>query len=145
VGFREITMRWSDISFRPPNRMLRQFAGLWIVFFGLMAFWQGYLHERTTLGWVLAALAITVGPLGLAWPQAVRWVYVAWMVLAFPIGWTISNGILALLFFVMFTPVALVFRLMGRDALGLKPKPDAATYWVEKPIITDPRRYLYQS
>jgi hypothetical protein len=95
--------------------------------------------------WVFAALAVTVGPLGLLWPQTVRWVYVAWMVLAFPIGWTISTVILALMFFLVFTPVALVFRLKGRDALGLKPKPDAATYWVDKPVITDPRRYLYQS
>jgi hypothetical protein len=141
----EIPMRWSDISFRPPDRMLRQYAGLWTVFFSAMAVWQGYLRGDETLGWVFAALAVTVGPLGVLWPQAVRWLYVAWMVLAFPIGWTISNVILALMFFLVFTPVALVFRLRGRDALGLKPKPGAATYWVDKPVITDPRRYLYQS
>ena len=27
-------MNWSDVTKPPSNRMLRQFAGLWIVFFG---------------------------------------------------------------------------------------------------------------
>ena len=42
------------------------------------------------------------------------------MIAAFPIGWTISRLMLAALFYLVFTPMALVFRLMGRDALHLR-------------------------
>ena len=34
-------MQWSDIQFDPPRKTLRQFAGLWLVFFGGLALWQG--------------------------------------------------------------------------------------------------------
>ena len=46
-----------------------------------------------------------------------RLIYVGWMVLAFPIGWTVSQVMLALMFFGLFTPIGLVFRLIGRDPL----------------------------
>ena len=37
-------MHWSDIQFDPPRKTLRQFAGLWLVFFGGMALWQGLVR-----------------------------------------------------------------------------------------------------
>ena len=42
-------MRWSDIQFNPPRKTLRQFAGLWLVFFGGMALWQALVRGRTGL------------------------------------------------------------------------------------------------
>ena len=33
-------MQWSDIQFSPPRKTLRQFAGLWMAFFGGFALWQ---------------------------------------------------------------------------------------------------------
>ena len=36
------------------------------------------------------------------------------MIVAFPIGWAVSHIMLAALFYGLFTPVALVFRTIGR-------------------------------
>jgi len=36
------------------------------------------------------------------------------------------------LFFVVITPYALVLRLTGRDALRLRPRKDADTYWIDR-------------
>ena len=58
-------MRWSDIPFDPPRKTLRQFAGLWLVFFGGMALWQALVKGHTSLGLSLAALALMVGLAGL--------------------------------------------------------------------------------
>ena len=85
-----------------------------------------------------------VGPLGLVVPRAVRPIFVAWMVLAFPIGWAISNVVLVALFYGLFTPIGALFRLIGRDPLRLRPQPAGATYWVEKPQAEDARRYFQQ-
>ena len=41
------SMQWSDIQFDPPRKTLRQFAGLWLVFFGGMAIWQALVRGRT--------------------------------------------------------------------------------------------------
>ena len=65
------------------------------------------------------------------------------MIAAFPIGWTVSQFMLLVLFYVVFTPVALVFRLMRRDALGLRRR-DAASYWAVKPGAARAEDYFRQ-
>jgi hypothetical protein len=135
-------MQWSDIPRSPDSKTLRQFSAIWVVFFGGMAVYQYFAKGHATAAAVIALLACTVGPLGLVRPQAVKWIYVGWMMLAFPIGWTISTLMLGLLYYGIFTPLGVVFRARGRDLLGLKPHPDKPTYWHPKPAVTDPRRYL---
>ena len=129
-------MQWSDLPLNPSTRTLRQFAGLWILFMGGLALWQYTVHARTGLAVVLAVLAVTVGPVGLAFPRLVRPVFVTWLTLAFPIGWVVSRIILMILFWGVITPIAVVMRLSGRDVLGLRRRPGTATYWTtkERPI-----------
>ena len=130
--------------FAPTDRMLRQFAGLWIIFFLAIAARQEFQHHRHTPAIVLAILAVTLGPLGMIWPRIIRPVFVAWMALAYPVGWVLSRTVLGVVFFGLFTPVAWVFRLIGRDALGLKPRPAAVTYWSDKLGATSQSQYLRQ-
>jgi hypothetical protein len=139
-----LSMRWSDIQFDPPRKMLRQFAGLWLLFFGGMALWEILGRGRSGFGAILAVLAVTIGPLGLIRPEWVRFIYVGWMILAFPIGWTVSQIILAAMFFGLFTPIGLVFRLLGRDTLQRTHRPELESYWQPKPASTDLRRYFKQ-
>jgi hypothetical protein len=137
-------MRWSDIPFDPPRTTLRQFAWLWLAFFGGMALWQAVVKANTGLGLTLAVLALIVGSLGLSRPECVRYIYVGWMVLAFPIGWTVSQVMLALMFFGLFTPFGLVFHLIGRDPLQRTRRSDRNSYWETKPTPTDLKRYFKQ-
>ena len=110
-------MQWSDIQFRPPEKSLRQFAWLWLACFGGLAAWEGIVRAHTNLAVMLAVLALSVGPVGIIRPRTLRPIYVGWMVLAFPIGWTVSQVILALMFYGLFTPIGLIFRVIGRDPL----------------------------
>jgi hypothetical protein len=135
-------MNWSDIPRDPPPRMLRQFAGLWLAFFGIAACWQWLLRGRMCMAFALVGLAVAVGLPGLVWPRSVRPVFVGWMVAAFPLGWLVSRVLIAALYFTVFTPISLVFRLTGRDALALRRNLDRTTYWTPRPTTIDPRRYL---
>src|SRR5437660_11363505 len=135
-------MQWSDISWKPSTRTLRQFAGVWLLALGGLACWHGFVRGHSTLGIVLAVLAVTVGPLGLIRPQAIRPVFLIAMIAAFPIGWLVSRVILACLYYGIFAPVGLLFRLIGRDALARRPHPEQATYWESKPMSTDMASYL---
>ena len=137
-------MRWSDIPFSPPPRTLRQFAGLWLVVFGGIAAWQGLVRGRPAVAAVVGTLAVAVGVAGLISPKLVRPVFVGWMVLAFPIGWTVSLLLLGLVYFGIVFPIGLAFRLAGRDALGLRPRPDLSTYWTPRAAPADVRRYFRQ-
>src|SRR5262249_9638530 len=136
-------MNWSDIPRNPSTRTLRQFAGLWVVFFGGLAAWHGLRRGETTAGCLLAALALTVGPAGLVWPRLLRPAFVGRLVPTLPVGWLVSRVALGLLFFGLFTPLALWFRVIGRDVLGLEARAEVPTYWKVKPPPVDSRSYFH--
>ena len=137
-------MQFSDLPLNPTKRTLRQFAGLWILFMGGSAIWQYLVHARTGLALVLGILALGVGPAGLLFPNLLRPLFVAWLVLAFPIGWTVSRIVLMVLFWGVMTPVAVVCRLFGRDVLKLRRQPRATTYWTPKERPVDVGSYFRQ-
>jgi hypothetical protein len=138
-------MNWSDIPWKPSARTLRQFAALWITFFAALAVWQGVAHRRAVVAMVCTVMALTVGPLGLVRPSLIRPIFVAWTVAVFPIGWIVSRLLLAVLFYGLFTPLALAFRLAGRDALcRRRAAGTTTTYWTRRPAPGGVRRYFRQ-
>ena len=137
-------MNWSDVTTAPKLKTLRQFAGLWLLFFGGLAAWRAWHGVVDTRTEALGVMAVLIGGLGLVQPAAMRWIYTGWMILAFPIGWTVSRLMVMALFFLVFTPVALIFRLMGRDTLKLRRVP-ATTYWKPKAQSANVKEYFRQS
>jgi hypothetical protein len=138
-------MRWSDIPFRPPRTTLRWFAGYWLVLFAALAGVQAFAWDRPYPAAVLLGLGLVVGAAGLASPPAVRPLFVALMVLTFPVGWVFSQVVLVVLFCVLFVPVGLLFKLVGRDALARRWLPGGQSYWASKPAAGDIRQYFRQS
>jgi hypothetical protein len=136
-------MQWSDVVARPSSKVLRQFAVLCLVVFGIMAgagLWRG---QRITVPVAIALAGIVGGLVGVVQPAAMRWIYSGWMIAVFPIGWTLSRLMLAALFYLVFTPVALVFRLVRRDALHLQ-RQDARSHWTPKAGTTSADQYFRQ-
>jgi hypothetical protein len=138
-------MRWSDIPFQPSSRTLRQFAALCLAVFTALAGWRFLRHGDVLVPWLFLGLAFTLGPLGLVRPQLLRPVFVGWMIVVFPIGWLVSHLVLAVLFYGLFTPLGLIFRLAGRDALACRRKPGQNSFWTPKPAARDVRSYFRQS
>lgn len=137
-------MQWSEVVKPPKPKLLRQFAGLCLVFFlalAGLAVWKG---QSTLRAGILAGLGLGIGGVGLVQPNAIRFIYTGWMIAAFPIGWTLSRVLMGFMFYVVFTPVGLVFRLMGRDTLHLRRRAAATTDWSVKPRTTDVKDYFRQ-
>jgi hypothetical protein len=137
-------MQWSDVQFDPTTKTLRQFGGLCFVFFGGLGLWEALGRGHASLGAGLGGAAVAGGLLGLVRPGLLRWIYIVWMVLAFPIGWTVSLVTLAIMYYGLFTPIGLVCKLIGRDPLERARRPEVETYWTPKPTPTDPGRYFKQ-
>ena len=137
-------MRWSDIPRRPTTGMLRGFAAIWLAWFGALGTGAWFVRGDETTALVLWAVAVTLGPLGLACPRLVRPVFVGAMVVTFPIGWVVSHLLLAVVFYGLFAPLGVLFRLIGRDALGLR-RVHAESYWQPKPVAQGLRSYFRQS
>jgi len=137
-------MTWSDIPLNPTAKALRQFAAAWLVFFLAIGAHQYLARGHPSLGLAVMGAAIVVGLLGLIKPAAVRWLFVGWMVAAFPIGWLLSWLALLLMYYGIITPVALFFRFRGRDLLRRKPAAAPTSFWTPKETPQDVRSYFRQ-
>jgi hypothetical protein len=134
-------LRWSDLPWAPNAGTLRQFAALCsILLFGLAIVFR----EQHVLVSALTASALVFPLCALIFPALVRTIFVAWFVLAFPVGWLVSHTILAAIFFGIFTPLGWLFRSIGRDPLALRQASGRETYWTTKPAVIDTSRYLRQ-
>src|ERR1041384_125597 len=134
-------MKFSELPFNPTSRVLRQFAAAWLVCFLALALKWGLLRH-STVGWLLAAVS-PLGVVGLIAPRVLRWPFIVLTVVAFPIGWVMTQLVLALMFFCVLTPLALVFRWRGRDALQLR-KREQSTFWVTRNEQPSAEKYLKQ-
>lgn len=102
------------------RRELRNFGlvfgtGL-VVIFGLFLPW---LAERPWPAWPWIAAAGFVST-GLLYPPALRPLNAAWLKLGHALGWINTRIILGVVFFVIFLPVSLLLRLLGKDPMQRK-------------------------
>jgi hypothetical protein len=133
-----------QIDRHPSSRALRQFAGLFLVFFGVV----GYLVLRRS-GSVEAAAAIwavalSVSSVGFVRPAAIRWVYVGMAYAAYPIGWVVSHVMLAVVLYLVLTPIGWALRLLGRDPLVRGFDPKTPSYWTPHRPAARIDRYFRQ-
>jgi hypothetical protein len=140
-------------SWYPNRSQLRQFAMISLPGFGLVG--AVVMRWSETLAWgnvlasvnpanVLWAVGALVFLVGLASPEAIRPLYLLMMALTLPIGWVVSALLLRGIFYLVFTPLGLVFRLIGRDPLRLK-KPAGDSFWLDHPDRVDAASYYQQS
>ena len=78
-------------------------------------------------------------------PSLLRIPFLGAMLVALPFGIVISELILLAIYFLVFAPVALWFKLMGRDALERRLDRAAASYWRPKAQPRGVESYFRQS
>ena len=134
-----------EINTNPTRRQLMQFGLIWLVFFagaGAMM-WLRARSPGAAIG--LWAAAVVVPVVGRAWPRFMRLVFLGMSYLAWPIGFVVSHVVLAVVYYLVVTPIGLVLRLAGHDPMGKRFDPEATTYWHPREKETsDPARYFRQ-
>jgi hypothetical protein len=87
-------------------------------------------------GWRSAPIAAAVAGILLAVtllaPRWLRPLKRAWLTLGLFLGKIVSPIVLGVLFFGLFTPLGLMMRLFGRDALRLRRQPLGLSHWVRR-------------
>jgi hypothetical protein len=146
-------MKLVEINWKPSDRQLRQFG--WMALAGLpLAGWlftgkPWPVSTATTLQATVIALLAVAGAicaaLAAARPTLLRTPFLGAMLLALPIGMVVSELILVAIYFLVFAPMALAFKLMGRDALDRQLDRAATTYWRPKAQPNGVESYFRQS
>ncbi|MDB5384486.1 MAG: hypothetical protein JWM11_132 [Planctomycetaceae bacterium] len=134
-----------DINWKPSEKDLRQFAAIW---FPLACLALGWLAWRWTGSLTVVAIPVVFGcilaPIAYCIPAVARGLFVGWMTVAFPIGWTISHLLMAFIYFLLITPMGLVMRLFGRDSMGRRFDETKESYWVPHQPPKDNQQYFRQ-
>jgi hypothetical protein len=162
----------TEIEWHPTGKQLRVFGVGGLLASSAAALMLHFVWGAAGL-WVAVVLAagVAICLCSLVSPAATRIVYIGMTLVAMPIGFIVSFVLLAVFYFLLLTPIALVFRLIGRDALcrswrghlalaprgaGILPShrgQDArdlqgrdalATYWVPHKANEDMQRYFHQ-
>ena len=120
-----------EINWKPDRRELRKFGIAMIVGFGLLAALAHVWWHRPTLALVFAGIGAVTGPLGLSGTRAAMVVYLPWMAMAFVMGNVVSRVLVTAFFFLVITPMGLIMRVVGRDALQRKNR--RTSYWDDLP------------
>lgn len=80
---------------------------------------------------LLVGAAATLLLIALRWPARLALLKRGWLKLGDQLGRVVNPIVLGLLYFGLFTPVALIGRMLGRDELRLRPGA-APTYWIKR-------------
>lgn len=108
----------------------RAFGVVFAVVFALVGLWPLTGGGAPRL-WALACAAAILA-LALAVPAILAAPNRAWTRFGLLLGRIMSPVVIAILFYVVFTPFGLAMRLVRRDPLRLRFDRDASTYWTER-------------
>ena len=142
ITFPTCHMKLIELNWNPTARQLRQFGGLSTIALPLVTWiWGGSPSLILSMLGIGAAMA----GLGLVVPAVLRPIFVGLSLVGIPIGMVIGELTMLLIFFGVFVPIGLFFRVIKRDALQLKIDPECNSYWQRKRPPSSVASYYRQS
>jgi len=129
-------------SLKIDKKALRNIGLLFFVVLSAMAglsYWKG----SSNWPWFIVGSGLFL-ILGLFIPFLLKPFYEVWMIFAFLLGWVMTRIILTLTFFLIFTLMGFILRILGKDLLDEKIDKNAGSYWRRHEPISDKSRYLKQ-
>ena len=129
-------------SFSTDIKDIRKFGIIAFLFFGILCA-VGIWRQKPVPMYLFGFLS----GLGLGFiliPGILRPVHQAWLKVAHFIGRVITTLMLAIAYYAVITPAALLKRIFGGRPLPLSPDPDASTYWVSREEPAQPKERFYK-
>jgi hypothetical protein len=110
---------------------LRSFSFLVGTVFAAIGLWPLIVRGQSPRLWALILAAFLIIP-GIVWPTALKPVYRVWMTIGQVLGWVNTRIILAVMFYFVFAPVAILMRMFRKDPMRRKLEPSAETYRIRR-------------
>ena len=133
------------INWNPDDRELRSFGRIAAVASILIAILL-YAIKGLAMKWcvMIVGFGFLIFLCSLVSIKVTRWIYLGLTLITCPIGMTVSFVLLAAFYYLLLTPVGLVFRLLGRDPLTRKFDPSTESYWIRRKPVSNIKRYFNQ-
>jgi hypothetical protein len=108
-------------------KQLRSFGLLVGGIFALIGLWPLIWRGEDLRLWAMIATAVLVLP-AVVYPMSLKLIYRGWMAVGEALGWINTRIILSIIFYGVFTPVAMVMRMRGKDPMRRGWDPNRESY-----------------
>ena len=132
-----------EVNWNPNRKDLRSFGLIAVIATFLISLLL-YVFKGLGLGWVLPIFlfGVVIFCCSRISLKLTRIIYLGLTLVTIPIGLVVSFLLMACFYFLVLSPLGLVFRLIGRDALCRKFEPNTKTYWLRRKSHKDSERYF---
>ena len=108
----------------------KSFGLLFFVVFLILALWPLKNGSNINLYFIIASTFFLI--LGLINSKLLSPLNKSWIKLGEILGMIIAPIVMALVYFIILTPVSFIVRIFGKDLLGLKFLKEKETYWIKR-------------
>ncbi len=108
----------------------RSFGLLFFIVFLVIALWP--LTKKGDINLYLISIALIFLVLGLLNSKILSPFNKAWIKLGEILGRIIAPIVMAIVYFLILTPISLLVRLFGKDLIGMKFSNDIKSYWIKR-------------
>ena len=134
-----------EIDWNPKSKQLQNFGKIAMVMTVIISLLL-YLLKGVAIQWLImiCAFGLMVFTTSLISLKLTKMIYLGMILLTMPIGWVVSFILLAAFYYLLLTPLGLIFRLIGRDPLYRKFDPTAKSYWMSRQSPKGLEQYFHQ-
>ena len=108
----------------------KSFGLLFFVVFLILGLWPLKNGESLNFYFIIASVVFLI--LGLLNSKFLSPLNKSWIKLGEILGVIIAPIVMALVYFVILTPISIIVRVFGKDLLGLKFLKEKETYWIKR-------------
>ena len=112
------------------NNQNRSFGLLFFIVFLVLALWP--LTNQGEINLYLVSISLLFLVLGLLNSRILSPLNKAWIKFGEILGRIVAPIVMAIVFFLILTPISLLVRLFGKDLIGMKFSNDVKSYWIKR-------------
>ena len=112
------------------NKQNRSFGLLFSLVFLALALWP--LIKKGEINFYLVLISLIFLTLGLLNSRILTPLNKGWIKLGEILGRIIAPVVMAIIYFLILTPISLIVRLFGKDLIGMKFSNDIKSYWIKR-------------
>ena len=134
-----------EVNWNPKPKDLRNFGKIALIATCLLAGLL-YVLKDLAIQWlfVIICAGFIIFVCSLISLKITRLIYLALTAITLPIGTAVSFIIMAVFYYLIITPVGLLFRIIGRDSMKRKFDSNVQSYWVKYRPNKNLERYFHQ-
>ncbi len=114
----------------PSNKEIKTFSLIWSFIFIIIAIFPLFKGSEIRLWSIIVSSIFFI--IAFTQPSLLSGFYKVWVKFGEIVGNIISKVIIIILFYGLFTPIAIILRLLGKDLLKKNLDKSSSTYWIKR-------------